>query len=128
MDPIADMLIAIKNASAVGKPTVVVPFSKIKYEIAEILAREGFIEKVVKRDRRAKRVIEIFLKYKDKTPVISDLKRISKPGQRIYLPVSKIKKVKSGYGLAIISTSQGLMTDKEARKKHLGGEIIAEIW
>jgi len=128
MDPIADMLTAIRNASAVGKPTVVVPFSKIKYEIAEILARERFIEKVVKRDRKTRRVIEIFLKYKDKIPAISGLKRISKPGQKIYLPVRKIKKVKSGYGLAIISTPKGLMSDKEARKQHLGGEVIAEIW
>ena len=128
MDPIADMLTIIRNALAAGKPTAVISFSKIKYKIAQILTREGLIEKAVKRDKKNNQTIEIFLKYKDKRPVISGLKRISKPGQRIYLPVSKIKKVKSGYGLAIISTPKGLMTDKEARKQHLGGEIIAEIW
>ncbi|MGB9743116.1 MAG: 30S ribosomal protein S8 [Minisyncoccales bacterium] len=128
MDPIADMLTAIRNALAVGKPTVVVPFSKIKYEITQILTREGFIEKAIKHDRKTKKTIEIYLKYKDKVPVISGLKKVSKPGQRIYLPARKIKRVKSGYGLAVISTSQGLMTDREARKQNLGGEIIAEIW
>jgi len=127
-DPIADMLTRIRNAQAVLKPEVFIPFSKIKYQIAKILEKEGFVESAEKKGRGVKRKIKIVLKYDDKTPAISGLKRISKPGQRIYLPVKKIKPVRGGFGIAIISTSKGLMTDKEARKKKLGGEIICEIW
>jgi len=105
-----------------------IPFSNLKYEIAKILEREGFIEKVEKKGKKAKRIIEIILKYQDKIPKITGLKRISKPGQRIYLPVKKIKKVREGYGITIISTSKGLMANKEARKHKLGGEVICEIW
>jgi small subunit ribosomal protein S8 len=128
MDPISDMLTSIKNAQAVHHPTVEVPFSNLKYEIAKILEKEKFIEKVEKKGKKAKKIIEITLKYQDKVPAISGLKRISKPGQRIYQKVKKIKRVKGGYGIAIISTSKGLMTDKEARKQKLGGEVICEIW
>jgi len=128
MDPISNMLISIKNAQAVGHLTVSVPFSNLKYEIAKILGKEGFIEKVEKKGRGVKRSLEITLKYDGKVPAISDLKRISKPGQRIYLPYKKIKKVRRGLGIAITSTSKGLMTDKEARKQKLGGEVICEIW
>jgi small subunit ribosomal protein S8 len=128
-DPIADMLNRIKNAQAVSHSTVEVPFSNFKYEIAKILEKHGFIEKVEKKGRKVKRVIVITLKYRDKTPAISGLKRVSKPGQRIYLDSSQIKRVKGGYGMAIISTSKGgLMIDKEARKQRLGGEILCEIW
>jgi small subunit ribosomal protein S8 len=128
MDPISDMLTSIKNAQAVFKETVEIPFSNLKYEIAKILEKEKFIEKVEKKGKKTKRIIEITLKYQDKAPAISGLKRISKPGQRIYLPAKKIKRVKGGYGIAIISTSKGLMTNKEARKKKLGGEVLCEIW
>jgi small subunit ribosomal protein S8 len=128
-DPIADMLNRIKNAQAVSHSTVEVPFSNFKYEIAKILEKHGFIEKVEKKGRKVKRVIVITLKYRDKTPAISGLKRVSKPGQRIYLDSSQIKRVKGGYGMAIISTSKGgLMIDKEARKQRLGGEVLCEIW
>jgi len=128
-DPIADMLNRIKNAQAVSHSTVEVPFSNFKYEIAKILEKHGFIEKVEKKGRKVKRVIVITLKYRDKTPAISGLKRVSKPGQRIYLDSTQIKRVKGGYGMAIISTSKGgLMIDKEARKQRLGGEVLCEIW
>ena len=127
-DPIADMLNRIKNAQAVSHSTVEVPFSNFKYEIAKILEKHGFIEKVEKKGRKVKRVIVITLKYRDKTPAISGLKRVSKPGQRIYLDSTQIKRVKGGYGMAIISTSKGLMIDKEARKQKLGGEVLCEIW
>ncbi len=127
-DPIADMLTKIRNAQAVGLPTVELPFSNLKYEIAEILAKNGFIEKAEKKGRKIKKTIEITLKYQDKIPVISGLKRISKLGQRIYLDSKKIKKVRGGYGVAIISTSKGLMTNKETRKQKLGGEGICESW
>ena len=129
MDPISNMLISIKNAQAVGHLTVSVPFSNLKYEIAKILGKEGFIEKVEKKGRGVKKSLEITLKYKGKVPAISGLKRISKPGQKIYLSYKKIKKVKQGLGIAIISTSKGgLMTNKETRKQKLGGEVICEIW
>lgn len=128
MDPISDMLTSIRNALAVKHLTVKIPFSKLKYEMAQILEKEGFVEKVERKGKRAKKIIEITLKYENDSPAISGLKRISKPGQRIYLPYKKIKKVKGGYGIAIISTSKGLMTDKEARKQKLGGEVICEVW
>ncbi len=127
-DPIANMLTQIRNAQAVGTPEVEIPFSNLKYEIAKILAKKGFIEKLEKRGKKSKKSIKITLKYQDGMPAISGLKRISKPGQRIYLNYRKIKRVKGGYGIAIISTSKGLMTDQEARKQKLGGEILCEIW
>lgn len=122
------MLTSIKNALAVKHSTVVIPFANLKYGIAKIFEKEGFIEKVEKKGRKSKRLIEITLKYSDDTPVISGLKRISKPGQRIYSNWKKIKRVKGGYGMAVISTSKGLMTNKEARKNKLGGEIVCEVW
>jgi small subunit ribosomal protein S8 len=128
MDPISDMLTRIKNAQAVGHPTVEIPFSNFKYELAKILAKNGFIEAVEKKGRKTKKYFEITLKYKEGMPVISGLKKISKPGQRIYTNFQKIKKVKGGYGVAIISTPKGLMTDKEAKKQKIGGEIICEVW
>ena len=129
MDPIADMLTVIRNAQAVKKDTVVVPFSNLKYEIARILEKNGFVDKVAKEGRKTKRAIMITLKYGEaKEPAISGLKRISKPGQRIYKKFKELKSVKSGFGIAIISTSKGLMRDKEARKQKLGGEIICEVW
>ncbi len=128
MDPISDMLTIIRNALAVKKDTVSIPFSNLKYEIAKILEKKDFVEKVEKKGKKLRKNIEIILKYQAGVPVISGLKRISKPGQRIYLDSKKIKKVKGGYGLAIISTSKGLMTNKEAKKQKVGGEILCEIW
>jgi small subunit ribosomal protein S8 len=127
-DPIADMLNRIKNAQAVNHPTVEMPFSNFKYEIAKILEKNGFVEKIEKKGRKARKTMEIVLKYRDKAPVISGIRRISKPGQRIYLSSGEIKKVKEGYGMAILSTSKGLMTDREAKKQKMGGEVLCEIW
>ena len=127
-DPIADLLNRIRNAQAVLKPTVEVPFSNFTYELASILEKNGFIERIEKKGKMAKRFIEITLKYSGKTPIISGLKRISKPGRKIYLKRKKIKPAREGYGISIVSTSKGLMTDKEAKRARLGGEIIAEIW
>ncbi|NCO80282.1 30S ribosomal protein S8 [bacterium] len=127
-DPASDMLIAIKNAQAVLKETVEIPFSNLKYEIAKILEKNGFIAKVEKKGKKMKKLIEITLKYDNKRPAISGLKKISKPGQRIYKKAKELKPVKGGYGIAIISTSKGLMTNKEARKQKLGGEVLCEIW
>jgi len=130
-DPIADMLTRIRNAQAVGHSTVSIPFSKIKYSIAEILAKEGFVKNVSKVGQKTKKRIKIELKYKDaknSISTISGLKKISKPGRRIYIKAKEIKPVLGGRGISIISTSQGLMTGKEAKKRKLGGEILCEVW
>lgn len=128
MDQITDMLNRIRNAQAVLHPTTEMPFSNLKYEIAKILEKNGLIEKAVKNGKKEKKTLEITLKYEDKEGRIAGLKRISKSGQRIYLPSRSLKKVKGGYGLSIISTSKGLMTGQEARKQKLGGEVLCEIW
>jgi small subunit ribosomal protein S8 len=124
-DPITDMLNRIRNAQAVFHKTVSVPFSNIKYEIVKVLDAEKLIEKVEKKGRGIKRSIEITLKYDGKDPVIFDLKRVSKPGQRIYMGSKDIKSI---HGIFIISTPKGLMTGQEARKKRLGGEVICKVW
>jgi len=127
-DPIADLFNRIKNAQIISRDEVRVPFSKLKYEIAKILEQEKFVDKISKVGRKTRKIIKIDLKYKDGQPVISGLRRISKSGQRAYLPVKRIKPVRGGYGVAIISTPKGLLTDKEARKQRVGGEVICEIW
>ena len=129
MDPIADMLTIIRNAQAVNKETVKVSYSRIKFKLAQILAREGFIEDVEERRKKVKSLIIIKLKYaSDGSPSISNIKRISTPGQRIYVKFDEIQKVKGGYGKVIISTSRGLMEGGEARKQKLGGEHICNLW
>lgn len=128
IDPITDMLNRIRNAQAVLHPTVSFPFSNLKYEIAKILEKESFLEKAEKKGKKTKKIIELTLKYNNKISAISDLKRVSKQGQRIYLPARKIKRVRGGHGIAVISTSKGLMSDKEARKQKLGGEVLFEVW
>jgi small subunit ribosomal protein S8 len=127
-DPITDMLNQIKNAQAVGKTEILVPLSKIKNEIAMILSKENFVGEVKKAAKEKIKVLKISLKYNNELPAISGFKRISKPGQRIYQGVSGIRKVHGGYGISIISTSKGLMTNKDARKQKLGGEIICQVW
>ena len=128
MYPIADMLNRIRNAQAVQKETVEVPFSNMNLEIAKILEKNDFVGKAEKKGKKTKKIIEIPLKYDGKTPVVSGLKVISKPGQRIYVQSKNIKNVRGGYGIAIVSTSKGLMTNKEARKQKVGGELICEVW
>ncbi len=127
-DPITDMLNRIRNAQAVLKSEVSIPFSKKKLEIAKILMQEDFINEIKKSKKGKNKTIEIILKYNEGIPAISGLKRISKPGQKIYVKASEIKSVRKSYGIAIISTSKGLMTDKRARKERLGGEVICEVW
>ena len=122
------MLTSIRNALAVGKTTVSIPFSNLKYEIAKILKKAGFVDKVEKRGRKIKKRIIITLKYSDKTPAINGLQRVSKQGRRVYLSAKEIKPVREGRGIVIVSTSKGLMTDKEARRQKLGGEVICEVW
>ena len=127
-DPITDMLNQIRNAQAVEKTEVLIPLSKIKYEIARILSESGFVGEIKKSAKQNNKIIKIVLKYDNGEPAISGLKRISKPGQRIYEKVSEIKKVHGGYGISIVSTSKGLMTSKDARKQKLGGELLLEVW
>ena len=128
-DPITDMLNRISNAQAVKHETVEIPFSKFKLKIIEILKSKGFILDFKKREKKGTGVIRINLKYTSEgTPAISGFKRVSKSGQRIYKKTKEIRKVKGGYGQAIISTSKGLMTNKEAREQKLGGEVLCEIW
>lgn len=128
-DPIADMLTRIKNALMARKKTVTIPASKIKLEIVRILKEEGYIEDYQYIDEKPQGKIEIFLKYdENKRPVIAGLRRVSKPGRRIYMGYRDLPKVLDGLGIAIVSTSQGIMTDYEARKRRIGGEVICEIW
>lgn len=124
-DTIADMLTRIRNANQMHYKTVEIPTSKIKVEIARILKEEGFIEE----EKVEGRTLTLTLKYaENKERVITGLKRISKPGLRVYAKAGEIPKVLNGLGIAIISTSKGIMTDKEARKQNIGGEVLAYIW
>ena len=128
-DPIADFLTRIRNANMVRHDSVEVPASKIKKDIAEILKSEGFVRDVEYIEDDKQGVIRVFLKYSaDKTRVISGLKRISKPGLRTYVKSDDVPKVLNGLGVAIISTSEGVITDNEARAKKIGGEVLAYVW
>lgn len=128
MDPIADLLVRIKNAQAAGREMVEAPFSNVKIAIAKILQSENFIESVEKKGVKNKEKLEIKLKYDQGIGAISGIKRISRPGQRNYSPSLRIKSSKQGYGLMIISTSQGIMSGKEAKRKKIGGEVLCEVW
>lgn len=128
-DPVADMLTRIRNANAMKYKEVSMPVSKTKTEIARILKEEGFIEDYKVRNDKPQKTLVLTLKYTNKKErVITGLKRISKPGLRVYTKSTEVPKVLNGFGIAIISTSKGIMTDKEARKESLGGEVMAYIW
>ena len=130
-DVVADMLTRIRNANQMRYEKVVVPSSSVKVEIARILKEEGFVKdyKVEKKDDNVQGEIILTLKYGEKKErVITGLKRISKPGLRVYVKNDEIPRVLNGLGIAIISTSQGIMTDKNARAKHIGGEVFAYVW
>ena len=127
-DPIADMLTRIRNAQIAKHDVVVLPASNTKKAIAKILLAEGYVKSVDCIDDGPQGSIKIVLKYNGKLPVIAGLKRISKPGLRVYAKAEELPKVLGGLGIAIISTSKGLMTDKEARKEMIGGEVLAYIW
>jgi small subunit ribosomal protein S8 len=127
-DPIADMLTRIRNAVAVKKPEVVLPFSKIKFNIAKVLEKEGYVGNVEKTKTSNFDELKINLKYTAKGPVIHHIKRISTPGQRIYVSGKEIPVVLNYYGTSILSTSKGILTNKEAGRQNIGGELICEIW
>ena len=127
-DPITDMLNRIKNAMAAQKPEVLVPFSKLKNEVANVLMREKFVGGVKRITKGKVKFLKINLEYQQGVPSLEGVKRVSKPGQRIYVKANEIKKIKQGFGVSVISTSKGLMTGKEARKARLGGEVLLEVW
>lgn len=128
-DPIADFLTRIRNANIVKHESLEVPASTIKLEVAKILQREGFIRDVEYIEDDKQNIIRVFLKYgKNDERVITNLKRISKPGLRAYVKANEVPKVLNGLGIAIISTSEGILTDKEARERNVGGEVLAYVW
>ena len=130
-DPIADMLTRLRNASVARHDTVRMPSSKLKESLAAILVREGYIGdyKVMRDDSRPGSTLEVTLKYApDRTATITGLRRISKPGLRVYAKATNLPKVLGGLGVAIISTSNGLLTDKQAAKRGVGGEVLAYVW
>ena len=128
-DPIADMLTRLRNGSKAGKKWVDIPASKLKEELARILAEEHFIQNYYVIEDRKQGELRLFLKYdKHKKPIIKGIKRVSKPGLRIYSHADGLPRVLNGLGIAIISTSSGVMTDRDARRKGVGGEVICYIW
>ena len=127
-DPIADMLTRIRNANQQKHETVSIPYSNLKNDLANILKNEGFVTDFVVNEEGNHKNIVITLKYKGNERVITGLKRVSKPGLRQYAKVNEIPKVLNGLGIVVLSTSQGLMTDKEARAENIGGEVLAYIW
>ncbi|MGM0439231.1 MAG: 30S ribosomal protein S8 [Patescibacteria group bacterium] len=127
-DPITDMLNRLENGQAVNKKTVDIPFSKTKYRIAKVLEAEGFIESAAKKGRNPKKVIRVNLKYEDNEPGITNMERVSKPGRRVYTSLKDIRPVRGGYGISIISTPKGVMSNKEAKSAGLGGEILCKVY
>ncbi len=128
MDPISDMLIQIKNAGNAKLPSVLVPYSGVKLNIANLLKKEGFIGDVVVRGQKIKKSIQISISYRGADPRISGVKRISKPSKRVYAGVGDIKKVRNGFGTTVLSTPKGILTGKDARAEHTGGELMFMIW
>lgn len=129
MDVLSNMLISIKNGQAVQKESVAFPYSELKMEILKVLAREKFIKDIQKKVKKGRKVIEVVLEYKDNgQSKIKGIERVSKPSRRVYIPAKKITSVAQGHGIMIISTPSGVLTDKEARSKNVGGEVICKVW
>ncbi len=128
MDPIADMLIKIKNAYNAGKVSVTIPHSKLKAEILALLEKHKYVGSVEKRGKKVRKFLDATLLYKNGDPAVHGVKRVSKSSRRVYMPHDKLYLVKQGYGIAVVSTSKGIMTGRDAKKVGVGGEVIAEIW
>lgn len=128
MDPIANMLTSIRNASLARKESVRVPYSVLKHRLADVLRMSGYIGPVAVADAGPQKVLEMTLLYRDGVPCIQGIERVSKPSRRWYVRRDELPRVLSGLGVAVISTSQGLMTDREARKRGVGGEVICKVW
>lgn len=127
-DPIADMLTRIRNAQNRRKRFVRMPFSRVKSEIARVLKDEGYIDAFYIHEEGVKRQLEVVIKYYAGSPVVSEIKRISRPGLRAYRGKDELDRVYNGFGIAIVSTSQGIMTDKDARQRGIGGEILCSVF
>jgi small subunit ribosomal protein S8 len=128
-DPISDMLTRIRNANQASHPETRMPSSGLKEELARILSEEGFIDSFAVADARVGKELTVCLRYgDDRKPVLSSIQRISKPGRRVYKGAADIPRVRGGIGVAIVSTSDGVMTDREARRRKVGGEILCEVW
>ena len=128
-DPIADMLTRIRNANQALHPETKMPSSKLKEEIAKILAAEGFVDSYKVEDAQVGKALTVRLRYgNDRQRVIKGLRRVSTPGHRVYKGATDIGRVRGGIGVSIVSTSQGLLTDREARKRKVGGEVLCEVW
>lgn len=127
-DPVADFLTRVRNAARAGKPEVVAPYSKLKFEIARILKEEGFVESFEMVSSEGHSSIRLGLKYVGSRCVITDLSRVSRPGLRRYVGATEIPRVLSGIGISILSTSSGVMSSREARRKNVGGELLAFVW
>jgi small subunit ribosomal protein S8 len=128
MDIISDMLVRIQNAYRAGHETVLIPHSKLKAALADVLEKQKFIGKTEKKGKKVRKFIEVALKYREETPAMSGFKRISKPSRRMYIDAKGLFAKKRSRGIMIISTSKGLMTNHEAKKAGVGGEVMAEIW
>ncbi len=126
-DPISDMFIRIKNAQRAGHETVQFFYSKYKYEIAKVLGRTGYVGAIERKGKRVKKTIEITLQYKEKDPVIHDVKLLSKPSRRVYASYKELRPSRRG-GVVMVSTPKGVLTTEEAKKEKMGGELIAEVW
>lgn len=128
-DPISDMLTRIRNANSAGKDSVSMPSSKVLVEIARVITEEGYVEGYTVEDTKPQKTLHITLKYgKKRAKVIRGIRRISKPGLRIYSTAEKLPRVLGGFGTAVVSTSKGMMCDRDARKAGVGGEVIAYVW
>lgn len=127
-DPIADMLIRIKNGGIAGKEIVEIPFSAFKEAIAKVLFAEGYITSYAKKGKKVEKTLEVGIAYDGKKPRVSDVQRMSKPSRRYYLKAPEINPVKNGYGLLVMSTPKGVMTGDDARKGQVGGEVLFKIW
>lgn len=127
-DPIADMITRIKNALMAGRTTVMIPHSKMKQSIGQLLVNNGYVESMEVKDIKPQGEIVIGLKYVNKVPAITEVRRLSKPGRRMYSSSKKVPRALGGYGLTIVSTSKGVMSDVEARKLNVGGEVLCQIW
>ncbi len=128
-DPIADMLTRIRNANMALHPETTMPSSKLKEQVARILSEEGFIDGYKVEDARVGKQLTVRLRYDgNRQPVLAGIKRVSKPGLRVYSSASDVPRVRGGIGISIVSTSDGVMTDREARRRNVGGEVLCEVW
>lgn len=128
-DPIADMIIRIKNGSMASKDSVMVPYSKIKHAIAEVLLTEGYIRSIAKKKIKNAKFLDLGIAQNESgSPVLDNIVRVSKPSKRIYLGVKDIRPIRYGYGSVLLSTPKGILTDKQAKKEHVGGEVLLHVW